>query len=235
VGYTIGAGFDGDVVEFGAFGRPEVEAGVESDAGVTAGIGREGLRDAGLGDADGDLLAAVRAVQADPAGDARLRALLQLDTVILHEGTGHVDDADRARQSAVVPPIGHHGRDIVVLALVVYLHDKYVTLIEDLAGNLELEGRETALVLAHLDAVEEDHGAVVGRAKPDKDAVTRLDGEIEITLIPDRAFVEHELGALGVPVARDLEAVGRFEIVFDQVALGLRLLIGAETPVGLRL
>ena len=59
VGNAVGAGLDGDVVEFGALRRPEVEAGVEGDAGETVGIGREGLRDAGFGDADGDLLAAV--------------------------------------------------------------------------------------------------------------------------------------------------------------------------------
>src|ERR1019366_8921267 len=84
-------------------------------------------------------------------------------------------------------------------------------------------------------AVQKDDGAIVGRAEPDEDAVARFRREIEIAFVPDSAFVEHELGALGVPIARDLKAVGRIEIVFDQVALGLRLLVGAETAVGLGL
>ena len=73
------AGLDGDVVELGALGRPEIEVRVEGDAGEAVAVGREGLRDAGLRDADGDLLRAVGAVEADPAGDVRLRALLELD------------------------------------------------------------------------------------------------------------------------------------------------------------
>src|ERR1035441_9962174 len=70
-GDAVGAGFHGDVVELGALRRPEVEPCVEGDAGETIGIGRERLRDAGFGDADGDLLGVVRAIEADPSGDAR--------------------------------------------------------------------------------------------------------------------------------------------------------------------
>src|ERR1035441_8532796 len=235
VGDAVGAGFHGDVVEFGALRRPEVEPCVEGDAGETIGIGRERLRDAGFGDADGDLLGVVRAIEADPSGDARLRALLQLDAVILHEGGRHVNDADGGGEPAVVPPIGHDGGDEFLLALVVHLDDEDVALLADLAGDFELEGREAAFVLADLDAVEEDHGAIIGRAEPDEDAVSGLDGAIEIALIPDGAFVEYEVGALRVPIAGDLQAVGGIEIVFDEVARGFRFQIGAETAIGLRL
>jgi len=54
-------------------------------------------------------------------------------------------------------------------------------------------------------------------------------------LVPDRAFVEHEFGALRVPIAGDLKKAGGGEIVFDKVALGLRLRVGAVSAVGLRL
>jgi hypothetical protein len=83
--------------------------------------------------------------------------------------------------------------------------------------------------------VDEDHGAIVGRAEPDEDPMSQRRRAIEFALIPDRAFVEHEVRALRIPVARDLKALGGIEIVFDQLALGFWLLVGAETTVGLRL
>ena len=176
-----------------------------------------------------------RAVEAYPSGDMRLRALLQLNAVILHEGAGNIDDAHGPRQSAVIPPIGHHGGDEFLRALVVYFDHDDVALGVHVVGNFELERREAALVLADFFAVDEDHGAIVGGAEPDEDAVSRRRRAIEFALVPDGAFVEHEVGALRVPVARDLKAVGGIEVVFDQVALGFWLLIGAETAVGLRL
>ena len=218
----------------GLLGRPEVEAGVEGDARESVGIGREGLRDAGFGNADGDRLIALRAIQADPAGDARLRALFELNAVVLHEGAGHVDDADGAGEAAVIPPVGHDGGDVFLAALVVHFDDDDVALGAHVVGDFELEGREAALVLADFLAVDEDHGAIVGGAEPDEDAVAGGRRAIEFALVPDGAFVEHEVGALRVPIARDLEAGGGIEVVFDEVALGLRLLVGAEAAIGLR-
>ena len=165
----------------------------------------------------------------------RLRTLLQLDAVILHEGAGHVEDADGAGESAVVPPIGHHGGDELLPALIVYLDHDHVALVVNVGGDFELEGCEAARVLAHLDAVDEDHGAVVGRAEPDEDAVSGRRGTIEFAFVPDRAFVEHQVGALRVPIAGNLQAVGGIEIVFHEVALGFRFLVGAEPAIGLRL
>ena len=62
-------------------------------------------------------------------------------------------------------------------------------LVADCAGDFELEGREAAFVLAELGAVQEDDGAIVGGAEPEKDAVAGSDGAIEIAFVPDGAFV----------------------------------------------
>jgi hypothetical protein len=59
-------------------------------------------------------------------------------------------------------------------------------------------------VFADFGAVQVDYGAIVGGAEPQKDAVSGSDGVIEIAFVPDGAFVEHEVGALGVPIAGDL-------------------------------
>src|ERR1019366_1903426 len=116
-----------------------------------------------------------------------------------------------ASEPAVVPPIGHDGGDEVLLALVVHLDHENVALLADVGGDFELEGREAAPGLAGLDAVEEDNAAIVRGAEPDEDAMSRGDRAIEIAFVPDRTFVEHKVGALRVPIARDLKAVGGIE------------------------
>ena len=97
-----------------------------------------------------------------------------------------------------------HDIDEVLLALVVHLDDDHVPLLPDFTGDFELEGREAALVFTDLRAVQVDHSAIVGGAEPEKDAMPGSDGAIEIAFVPDRSFVEHEVGALRVPIAGNL-------------------------------
>ena len=92
VGHALAAGLDRDVVELGSLRRPQREVRIHRDRREAVGVGHDALRDAGLGNVDGDLLLFSRSIEAHPAGDARLRSLLELHEVVLHEGIGDIHD-----------------------------------------------------------------------------------------------------------------------------------------------
>ena len=75
---------------------------------------------------------------------------------------------------------------------------------------------------------------VVGGAEPDELAAAGLAGVVEILLVPDGAFVEEELRALGVPIAGDRKLAGGIEVVLHQVAGGGGFFVGAHSAVGIR-
>ena len=139
-----------------------------------------------------------------------------------------------ACEPAVVPPIGHHGGDEFLLALIVHLDDDDVAVVTNLPVISNWKGVKPPDVLADLDAVEEDHGAVVRRAEPDEDPMAGGVAQSKSRLY-QRCLRRGEARAAVYSSRPGPEAVGGIEIVLDQIALGLRFFVGAETAIGLGL
>ncbi len=131
------------------------------------------------------------------------------------------DEGDVAREAAVVPPVGLEGGDAVGDAGVVDGEDDEVFAVLEDAGDVAVEGSEAALVLADLFGVDPDEGAVVGGAEVEEGAGAGFGGVLEVALIPDGAFVVEEFGALGVPVAGNLEGGGVGEVVVLGMTVGV--------------
>ena len=146
----------------------------------------------------------------------------EVEVVVVDELRGDFDEGDVAGEAAVVPPVGLEGWDAVGDAGVVDGEDDEVFSVFEDAGDVAVEGSEAAFVLADFLGVDPDEGAVVGRADVEEGAGVWFSGVLEVLLVPDRAFVIEEFGALGVPVPGDLEGAGLCEVVVLRVAVGVK-------------
>jgi hypothetical protein len=165
------------------------------------------------------------------AFDAAGVALGQLHLVVGDVGGRQFGQQHVAGDAAVVPPVGVDGRDLVLVAAVVGLDDDEVAALGQLAGDVELEGREAALVHAELLAVQVDVGFVVDRAEVQHIVLARLRIGLEHAAHPDGAFVQLQALGLRIPVAGYLEGRRLVETVFDPVALVLRLAVVVEAAL----
>src|ERR1035438_3714044 len=84
--------------------------------------------------------------------------------------------------------------------------------------HFAIERRKAALVLADTLLVDPYIGAIVGRADVQEGSHIRLRLEVEITLIPNDAFIAKQRRILGIPVTGNLEGGGVGEIVFLSLA-----------------
>ena len=133
---------------------------------------------------------------------------------------GTCDDGDVAGDAAVVVPVGLEGGDAVGEAGAVDEDDEAVVTGFGGGGDVAVEGGEASLVLTDEMAVDPCLGAVVGCADVEEGVGVGLRGEGDVALVPERAFVEEEVGALGVPVAGDLDGGAFGEVVLDEVVVG---------------
>src|ERR1700679_410359 len=150
----------------------------------------------------------------------------EMEVVLIDEGIGDCDDGGFARDSAVVPPIGFKGGDIVFAPGIIDRGNDEV--IAGMHGfcDVAVEGGESAFVLADFFAVDPPPGVVIGCADVQESARMLLRLVSEVTLVPDGAFIEEERFALCVPVAGDFELGGFVEVVFGWAGIiGLRLAI----------
>jgi hypothetical protein len=81
-------------------------------------------------------------------------------------------------------------------------------------------------MLADLFAVHADRRAIIGGAEIREHPRVLAHFVGERFLVPDRSFVEHQIFALRVPIARNVQRSRGIEVVFDEIArvLGLRVL-----------
>jgi len=145
----------------------------------------------------------------------------EVKIIVVDELLRNFDEGDVAGEAAVVPPVSLEGGNAVGDACVIDGEDDEVFAVFEDAGDLAIEGREAALVLADFFGVNPDEGAVVGGADVEEGAGVGLGGVFEAALIPDGAFVVEEFGSLGVPVAGDLEGRGIGEVIVLRVARGV--------------
>jgi hypothetical protein len=120
-------------------------------------------------------------------------------------------------------PIGRRCRNVVGPAPVVHPDHQQVLARAQHVGDVEVEGREAALVLAQHQAVHVDRGAVVGGAKVQEHPLAVARPALECALVPDAALVEDQARILGVPVTRHLEREAVLEGELGEVGRSLRL------------
>ena len=94
-----------------------------------------------------------------------------------------------------------------------------------LVSDFAIKGRESALVIAGLLAIHPNVREVIRSANMEKRPRTWLALILEVFLVPEGSFIEEQRVALGVPVTRNLQRLGFREVVLDQPAAGIRLLI----------
>src|SRR5271168_5101876 len=132
----------------------------------------------------------------------------EVKVVIIDETVGNGDDGDVSGEAAVVPPIGLQRGDAVGDAGIVDGDDGEVTAGMEDAGDLAVEGREAAFVVADVLAVDEEVGAIVGGPDVEEGARAGFRSVVEVVLIPEHALVVVEGFLLRVPIARNLEGWG---------------------------
>ncbi len=113
-------------------------------------------------------------------------------------------------------------------AFVVHLHHDEVVFVSQLAGHFEREWREAADMLTKRHTIESDDGVVVCRAEVKENPRAGFGLIVEGPLVPDGPLVEEKIGPLRVPVAGDVEQRRLVEIVFNQIALVLRMSVLVE-------
>jgi len=201
------AGLHDHLVELWRCRRPQAQARrVDLEPRMALGIHRDRPGQAQLGDADRHRLADGRAVQLHRTGQRLRRAGLQLQHMVADEDGGLLDQRHVLRDAAIVPPVGAGGGHGIRAPAVVGLDHQEVALWLEQACDLEVEGREAALVVAQLDAVEVDLGTLVDRAEVHEVALAGWRRhDVERPLQPYRALVVQQLGVLRVPVARHLQ------------------------------
>ena len=130
-----------------------------------------------------------------------LRAMGEVDVVVVDEGLGNSDEGDVASDTAVVEPVDANRRNAVDQAGGVDRDDYEVGARMKHSGGFTVERRKAPLVVADAFLVDPYMRTVVGRADMEEGAGSGAGLEIEVALIPDHALVVEELGYLGIPVA----------------------------------
>src|SRR5690348_11802491 len=181
--------------------RPEIELRRKPECRVSVCIGRSLLPNAGFGNLDRDLLRLCGAIELYPSRNFVYRALCELDEIVANECLRHIDQVDVALDAAVIPPVCVDARDAVRPACVVYFHDDEVLPVADRVGHFEIEGRESAFVLAELGSVQ-IHPREIVRATEMQERSRVFALVIQKRpLVPRRSFIEKQVWALRVPVA----------------------------------
>ena len=102
--------------------------------------------------------------------------------------------------------------------------------LDEQVGDVEVEGGETAYVVACLLAVYPHVAVVVDSTEVEQGTVVAHGHCLETGLEPYRAFVEEETIVLCVPVAGNLHGGRLVEVVFYQVLGTLGFRIEEESP-----
>ena len=149
-------GFAGDfnAVKFGILGRPRRQVGGERKFCTSFGIGLKCLADTGFWNSNGDVLLKLRPVELHPAFDLAARSFFELNEVVLNKCLRHLDERHRTCDSAVIPPIGVDRRDLIFSTSVVDPENEEISLRLHAVGDLEIEGRETTLVMAKFFSIQ---------------------------------------------------------------------------------
>src|ERR1035437_1100562 len=140
----------------------------------------------------------------DPSYD-RCAFMIKVKVVVVNEAFSDLREGYIAGDASVVEPIGCRGGDSVGLPRSIDRHhDKVLSGVQLLSG-FTVEAGKAALVIADMFPVDPDQCFVVCRANMQKRSVMRLRLKVEVSLIPDQAFVVEKLGALRIPVSRYLQ------------------------------
>ena len=225
--HRVGLGGDPHGIELRILGRPIGRLGLHLERRIAVGVGRDPFRDFQFGNLHRHRLLGLGAVELHPPSDHLRLALFQLHRVVADKGQRRLDDHDAARQPAVIPPVGIERRDALGQPLVVDLHHQRVLPLPHLVGDLEVEGRVAADVLADLAAVQSHDRLVVRGPEIEERASVGAGLVVEQIAVPDRTLVVVELGTLGVPVARDQQRAVGVEIVLEELrAVLVEIVVG---------
>src|ERR1035438_7261861 len=125
--------------------------------------------------------------------------------VVVDESSGHGDEGDVARKTAVVEPVDTDRRYAIYKASGIHGDDNEVRAGMKHCGNFAIKPRVAALVVANALLVDPDVRTVVGRANVEEGASAGFGLGVEFPLVPENTFVVEELGNLRVPIARHLQ------------------------------
>ena len=143
--------------------------------------------------------------------------MIEVKVVVVNEALRHVDEGYIAGDAAVVEPIRRwRGNSVVLPRVIDRNHDEVLSGVQLLRG-FAVEAGKAALVIADMLPVDPDQGLVVCRANMQERSVVGLGLKVEVSLVPDQAFVVEKLGALRIPVSGHLQRGRLCKIVFDQV------------------
>ena len=213
VGQCVVAGDQADVIKFRVCRAPALRLRLERE--LHPSVGAESLAARNLQFRNLNQHALRRGtVGLDEPGEGILLSRRKLQRIIADESLRSLDERHRACDSAVVPPVGVDGRNALRAALVVHLHDERILPLAQLARYLEIEGSEPAGVRTQTFAVEPDDSLVIGRTEMEKLAFRWVEIGSETLAIPDGALIIVQFRALGVPVAGDIDALVRLEVIF---------------------
>ena len=93
-----------------------------------------------------------------PAFNHRVFRAAQMHIVLIDECLGNLDQRDRARQPAIIPPIGFERRNAVFVARIIDRRDHKIIAGMNRRRHLAVEAGVTALVLADLLPVDPEPG-----------------------------------------------------------------------------
>ena len=147
-------------------------------------------------------------------------AAFELKRVVVNVGVGEFDQGDGAGDATVIPPVGLDGGNAVDGALVIDGGDDEVVSIFHDTGDLAVERREAAFVIADMLVIDEDVSGVIDRAEVDEEVRVRLRVVLEVALIPEQAFEVEERIFLGVPVAGNVEGGRSGEVILNERTAG---------------
>src|ERR1017187_5502817 len=197
--------------------------------GPTVCVGGERFGNSSLRNLQRDLLWRLPAIQLHPPCNLILSAARQLYGIVLQEDCRHLDQHHVTGNSTVAPPVELQRGNGVCAADVAHLDDQKILAVSQKRSCLEIERCESAFVFPQLFAVQVNGSLIVGSAEVNKHTRIRALVITELAPVPDRAFIEHQLLALGVPVSRNVQNGRCVETVLDAIALVAGLFIAKES------
>src|ERR1700761_7818472 len=150
----------------------------------------------------------------------------QMYVVIVDERLGDSDERDVTSEATVIEPVDADGRNAVDEPSGVHGDDDEVGPPVDDGCDFAIEWRVAAFVITDALLVDPNVGTVVGCTDVEEGAGTSFGLCVEVSLVPEDAFVVEELRDLGVPVAGDPKGGSDREIVlFVVLADDIRVIV----------
>src|SRR5215471_90664 len=114
-----------------------------------------------------------------------MRALLQLNKIILDISIGHLDKTNVPSDATVIPPVCIDRWHCFAETFVVYFDDQKVIFVFNEFGYFEIKGCEAAFMTTELLPVQVNIGNVIRRSKINEQASILFLLVVERFLVPD--------------------------------------------------